>query len=275
MINIPALIISLRGQTERQIKTRLHLEKKWSNVNFLIVKRHEKGGKYGCFDSHIIALRALMKETSDFVAIFEDDVTPTEQSETDVEDVIHQFANAKHDMCYLGSNNMMLDYWSKWDYWSRIKDRNLVEMRFTGTHAIIYRRKSIPKILRILETHIGNWDEYSSSMQNIDQCITNTSMITMVGAFPMLYDQDRTFESTNDPWCKDVGDLCDRLKKQEHIAQSIKLFRDSQGQGTYVHHLTIFTLFVVVCSVAILFFNFNVIQRGNRKMRHNARMMSS
>jgi hypothetical protein len=238
MLDMPAIVISLRDQKERQKNIATNIQPLWSNLKFLYVDRHINGGAYGCFESHIIALKTLSTESSEFVAVFEDDVIPTCFCDNYIQDVLCQFKNTNFDMCYLGCNDMMYDR-----YHTKI-DANLVEMRFTAMHAIVYRKESIFKILRYLENCLRNWVHQEGVLKHIDHCLKENHDISMVGAVPILYDQNRTFESANEPWCNDLGDFCIKLINGEHIRQSVRVFASST---TKVERLVTIVIVVFLC----------------------------
>lgn len=67
--------INLLDRSDRyeHMKRQFQESKHFNDCNFLRVERHPKGGRYGCFDSHILAIRDAYNSGADFALICEDD----------------------------------------------------------------------------------------------------------------------------------------------------------------------------------------------------------
>ena len=97
----------------------------------------------------------LQTSTSDCVAVFEDDVVTTQYHDKHVMKTIQQFRSSTFDMCYMGCNDIPI---------ARTvirKHSHLLPMSCIGTHAVLYKRSSIPKIVLFLKHNLAHWSETS------------------------------------------------------------------------------------------------------------------
>jgi hypothetical protein len=69
--------ITLAGNTKRQNLVKETLNKLDINFEFYIAQKHPKGGRVGCFDSHINVVREAYNKRAQYILIFEDDVIPS------------------------------------------------------------------------------------------------------------------------------------------------------------------------------------------------------
>lgn len=69
--------ITLEDQVQRQESTRKLLTSLGIPFEFYYVKRHPRGGRVGCFDSHVRVIRQALQEGHPNILIFEDDVRTT------------------------------------------------------------------------------------------------------------------------------------------------------------------------------------------------------
>ena len=71
------ICITLEANTDRQ-KSAIEVFKKLNiPVKFFVAKRNPRGGRVGCFESHIQVIQDCYNNDKKQVLIFEDDLTPT------------------------------------------------------------------------------------------------------------------------------------------------------------------------------------------------------
>jgi hypothetical protein len=69
--------ITLEGNTARQNQVEETLKNLGINFTFYVAKKHPRGGRVGCFESHINIIREAYQKKRQCLLIFEDDVIPT------------------------------------------------------------------------------------------------------------------------------------------------------------------------------------------------------
>lgn len=238
-MEVPYVLISLRESEERRRKALQQL-RRWRNGNVMIVERSGRGSVHGVFESHAKALRHHLEnsEGSKVVAVFEDDVEATKEEETLLETTIRQFEKSGADMCHLGCNEVHLALLPK-----GMVSRNLMDAKATSTHALLYRRESIPDILRILELELQK-----EETPHIDVFLRGCTEIRDVLACPLLYEQDREVKTTNVDWCKDMPAHCEFLRRKGHVAY----FRTQDVLNRIRPLLTIASLCICILVTALL-----------------------
>jgi len=172
---------------------REHFKKYFSNIpyKFFIVKKHKKGGLYGCFHSHISILKDAYKRKLKNILIFEDDVYPTSYFTNEKMNEIIDFlkSNKDWDCFYLGcfpvgakNNNFFITP-------SNSITNNIYNFNPTATHAVIYNRRGMKKVLNIYDKFIGicHYDIFLSRYANINSYCY----------LPILIDQNFNFEHNN------------------------------------------------------------------------------
>jgi hypothetical protein len=71
------ICLTLEEATERHDHMRAFSRELDIQMEFFRVRRHEKGGRYGCFESHVNICKMCLERGLDNALIFEDDVVPS------------------------------------------------------------------------------------------------------------------------------------------------------------------------------------------------------
>lgn len=166
-----------------------------SNIpyKFMIVKKHKKGGVYGCFHSHLKIIKDVYKRGLDNVLIFEDDAYPTSSfTNKNIEEAIHFLkTNEDWECFYLGYLIAGLYNSNIFHLFSERINSNIFKFNPLGTHAYILNRKGMEKILNTYKNFIGicHYDIYLAKYIKLkNYCF-----------MPMLFDQNYYLEYNVEP----------------------------------------------------------------------------
>lgn len=154
---------------------RKHAQYYFNNLNipakFHIVKKHAKGGMYGCFDSHIQILKDAYDRGLDNILVFEDDVMPTDSYSERLVSKAIEFMKSHNDwdIFYLGhtGSSMLL---------AECINTNIIKYNALQTHALCYHKRGIIKILQTYQAFIGKipYDWYLVNTHMKQYCISPT-----------------------------------------------------------------------------------------------------
>lgn len=155
------------------------------NVTFFMADKHKKGGRYGCFDSHIQVIKNAFNNNYNNILIFEDDIKIGKfYSNLLLKKSINFMKNNnKWDVFYLGYFPFSYNYKI-----IPITD-NIFKSNPFGCHSYCLNKKSIVKILNKYQYGIGNYqyDIWLSMHSNLNiYCIT-----------PIIFDQYFSFSTDN------------------------------------------------------------------------------
>jgi len=170
------------------IKRKNNFEKEFKNLNipyeFFIVKKHLKGGIYGCFDSHIKIIQDVYNKGLNNVLIFEDDAYPTKSfSIENFQKAINYFKQNKNCECLflgyliIGCNNNL-----NFHFFSNKINHNIIKFNPLGTHAYIINRNGMKKILNNYKKCIG--------LCHYDKFLCKFTKLNNFCFIPMLFDQN-------------------------------------------------------------------------------------
>ncbi len=174
-----------------------HAEHYFNKLNiparFFTAKKHEKGGLYGCFDSHIQILLEAYNNNLEYILVFEDDFLPTDSySEDKLQSAIDFMkTNEDWDILHLGYSSLR----DNKDGFStilsgKLYNDDIVQYNAFCTQALCYNKQSIKKIVDTYKEFIGivHYDMYISTYADLkNYCI-----------IPMLFDQNFYFEHNNE-----------------------------------------------------------------------------
>lgn len=162
--------ISIDKNIKRREYARYYFSKLNIQAKFFIVEKHMRGGLYGCFNSHITIIKYAYKKNYDKILIFEDDFMPTASySDINLEKVFNFINNNNNnwDCFYLGyscfkhNKNLLC---------SKPITKEIFQYNPLNTHAIIYNRNSMKKILDNYENYIGkvHYDIFLANCLNLN-----------------------------------------------------------------------------------------------------------
>lgn len=158
-------------------------------IEFVRNYKHTKGGRFGCFDSHIQCVKKAWKENLDYCIIMEDDCVITDnflQSLKESELLISQCKELGKKIDIIYSHDYGCIYCDK-----KITE-NIYRGKFLGTACILIMRNFMKKIL-------GEYKKYIEKY-HYDFFLTKISTSTFINLDYMI--NIANFSSDNDPWSK-------------------------------------------------------------------------
>jgi len=162
-------------------------------ARFFITSKHEKGGMYGCFESHIQILIDAYNRGLNNILVFEDDFLPTDSySDENLKKAIDFMKkNKEWDIFHLGYAFIK----DTKDGLSTVFDgqhytQDIIQFNPFCTQALCYSKKAIKSIVKTYHEYIGiiHYDMYISTFADLKNfCIV-----------PMLFDQNFYFQHNNE-----------------------------------------------------------------------------
>uniref|UniRef100_A0A6C0EBS6 Glycosyl transferase family 25 domain-containing protein n=1 Tax=viral metagenome TaxID=1070528 RepID=A0A6C0EBS6_9ZZZZ len=186
------ICINLKSRPDRYESATIEFKKlNINNVEFYFAEKSSKGGKYGCFESHINVIKKCYNKGYYNILIFEDDLRPSNFYNIELlNESIEFMKNNNWDIFYLGyfifnedaTDNIILSYNKKTD--------NIIQYNPCSTHTYCLNKKSMEKILSTYHNYIGiiHYDIYLSNREYFkNYCI-----------LPMLFEQHYCYEIDNE-----------------------------------------------------------------------------
>ena len=183
------ICINLDFRKDRREEAQNNFEKLNIPAKFFIVKKHEKGGRYGCFDSHIKVLQYAQANNYKNILVFEDDFIPTRGYDEKIIKKAIDFmkTNNDWDIFYFGYSSINTNL-SNIFFASNYND-NIIKHKPLLAHALCYSRCAIDKILDIYKPYIGNI--------HYDQFLINHKKLKNYCLLPLMFDQNWLSEFDN------------------------------------------------------------------------------
>jgi GR25 family glycosyltransferase involved in LPS biosynthesis len=194
--------ISLEGNTDRQNRVTKVFESLNIHPRFSIAKKNPRGGRVGCFESHIDVIQEAYNKGSQTVLIFEDDVILTPGYNETLLNVATTFMqkNTQWEIFQLGWGVNGIEktpvYLLKLLTMPQI-DSNIYKFCAILTHAYAISRKGMEAVLlsytkdnitTMPDETYPHYDEYLTKIINNGYCIA-----------PILFDQEWCQPSNNTP----------------------------------------------------------------------------
>lgn len=185
--------INLDISVDRKKHAEHYFKKLGIPARFFTAVKHEYGGLYGCFDSHIQILWDAYERDLDYILVFEDDFLPTDAYSEEKLGQAIEFMSTHDDWdvfhlgysCIKDNKDGVSTIFSGIPY-----NDDIVQFNPFCTQALCYNKRSIRKIIESYEDFIGevHYDMYISTYADLN----NYCMI------PMLFDQNFYFEHNNE-----------------------------------------------------------------------------
>jgi len=177
--------ISLDNRTDRRTDVSRVFNTLSIPVRFHIVKKDPRGGRWGCFQSHIDVIKNAYDKGYQNILIFEDDVFQTKEYSTKSINKAINFMktfSGQWDTFFLGYFPTSL----KWDKQFVLaphvnKDPNLILFTPLATHAYCISRSGMKKILDVYPRYI--------SSQHLDVMYSSFMNLRSFCYAPTLFDQ--------------------------------------------------------------------------------------
>ena len=174
--------INLKYRKDRYISAnKVFNELNIKNVEFYITDKSPKGGKYGCFESHINVIKKAYNSGYNNILIFEDDIKPSIFYKLDLlNNSINFMKKNEWDIFYLGyftidDTNNIFNYKNL-----NIKYNNVLEYNPCATHAYCLNKKSMLKIL-------NTYNKYIEDI-HYDKFLSNNNFKNYI-IIPMIFEQ--------------------------------------------------------------------------------------
>jgi GR25 family glycosyltransferase involved in LPS biosynthesis len=195
------ICITLEGNTERQ-QSAIEVFKKLNiPVKFFIAKRNPRGGRVGCFESHIQVIQDCYNNDKKRVLIFEDDLIPTIAYNASLLNKATNFMknNNNWEVFQFGYSFRLDQFTNLFKFlFSKCVEPNIYNFIGLTTHAYCISRLGMEKVLKygpnILERdakEIPQIDMFYMSIFSQENCYC---------IVPMIFDQKWCMSSDNEPF---------------------------------------------------------------------------
>lgn len=178
--------INLKYRTDRynsSLKTFRKLN--INNIKYFLANKHPKGGRYGCFDSHINVIKDAYNNNYNYILIFEDDIKIGKYYNNNLINKSINFMknNNNWDIFYLGY------YPFSYNYKYNIIENNIIKSNPFGGHAYCLNKQSIKFILENYHDIIGK--------QHFDIWLSLSNKFRTFCIAPIIFDQYFKFTTDN------------------------------------------------------------------------------
>ena len=214
------ICITLEGNTDRQ-QSAIEVFKKLNiPVKFFVAKRNPRGGRVGCFESHIQVIQDCYNNDKKQVLIFEDDLTPTIAYNETLVNKATEFMknNNTWEMFQFGYMFRFDQFANLFKFlFSKCVEPNIYNFIGLTAHAYCLSRLGMEKILKqaykVLERNtvdIPQVDVFYTNILSHENCYCIA---------PMIFDQKWCMPSDNEPF-----DLTEKLlRKGQCLTETINI----------------------------------------------------
>jgi GR25 family glycosyltransferase involved in LPS biosynthesis len=191
--------INLRSRQDRRQYMASLLKRLGIPCRFHIVTKHPKGGRYGCFESHIQVIQECYNKGDKYIMIIEDDILPSQSySNTLFKHAIQFMKSHKYDwdIFYLGYIPMDGHLRPHSFLGCEVVSKHIVKFNPLATHAYCLQRSGMKLILDNYKTNIGKV-HFDIFLSRLGPKMRSFCII------PMLFEQKLCFahdNSTHTPW---------------------------------------------------------------------------
>lgn len=233
--------INLRSRQDKRKVMEETFKKLNVPARFFTVDKHEKGGRYGCFDSHIQVIKEAYASGKINLLILEDDIlaTPTYSLER-IQEITNFLSEneTKIDLFFLGyfmlnSSKYNIDFLT-----APMITPNIIKFDPLATHAYCITRSGMEKVLETYQKYIDttHFDIYLSHQQMNSYCY-----------IPALFEQ--LFCMGTDNSITDLDEFIFR-KFQCNIEKEHIIHRVSYAKYAFERYKTFFILAFILCIIA-------------------------
>jgi glycosyl transferase family 25 len=184
------ICINLESRPDKRKVT----ERTFKNCNipgrFQTVYKHDRGGKYGCFDSHIQVIKRAYENGDSNIIIFEDDILKTHTYSLEhIDNVVQFLKNNDADILFLGFFPWTLSASSPVEFLlSEAVTPNIIRYSPLATHAYCITRKAMKILLSTYHDFIDT--------EHYDQFLVDSNLKSYCYV-PMLFEQRLCMGSDN------------------------------------------------------------------------------
>lgn len=250
--------INLDISFDRRMQSQKYFNEYNIPARFYTVQKHPKGGRYGCFDSHMKIIKDAYERGLNNILVFEDDFMPTAAfTEEKIAEAVHFMrTHDDWDIFYLGYGTVKMD------------NRHLIPTSIVGadvysinivqynphlTQCLCYSRKAMHKLLQEYQNYIEDY--------HLDICIASYMDFKNYCIVPMLFDQNFNMNYNIEPnnaieaiikSCYPFYAFCEANYKISALKYILNiLFFDYKVYSVYIF---IITIIVSLCIIMILKF---------------------
>lgn len=191
--------INLRSRPDRRTYMTSLLKKLKIPCRFHTVTKHPKGGRYGCFESHIQVIQDCYDAGNECIMILEDDILPSQSYSNNLfKNAIEFMKSHKEDwdIFYLGYIPMDGNLRPHSFLGSQVVSKHIVKYNPLATHAYCLQRSGMKRILDSYKMYIGK-THFDIFLSRLGPKMRSYCII------PMLFEQKLCFahdNSTHTPW---------------------------------------------------------------------------
>jgi glycosyl transferase family 25 len=178
--------ISLADRTDRREHARGVFDALDIPARFLLVDKHPLGGVYGCFDSHVAAIRDAYERGIERLLVFEDDIIPTDTCSEQHVRRAERFMESSDDWEIFYFGYFVFNFSQSFMH-ARVASPHVVRYSPFATHAYCINRKGMRRVLDLCAGYIGR--------VHFDIFLAEHSGIHAYCYTPMLFEQKMCFES--------------------------------------------------------------------------------
>ena len=208
--------ISLKDRVDRRkTANKLFKQLQW-DVEYYIAERHQKGGVYGCFDSHIKVIQSAYNDGVENLLVLEDDIVLSRYfTQKQFNHITYFLKNSDWDVFYFGYAPVDLSDRYLSIFTAPKVSEHIIQFAPLCTHAYGINRKTMKKLL----------DGYSSYIDTkaYDNFLADLPLKSFA-SIPLLFDQKWSSESNNgstgplDTFCRKFQSLAETTEIFQHIS---------------------------------------------------------
>jgi GR25 family glycosyltransferase involved in LPS biosynthesis len=164
-------------------------------ARFLNVNKHERGGIYGCFDSHIQVIRSAYDSNKQTLLVFEDDLVPSASyNEQNIKNALSfmKRRTGEWDIFFLGYfiTDFAINPVGRFVK-AKFVEQNIIEYRPYGCQAYCLSRQGMTKIM-------ASYKKYMDKSIHYDVFLTKKAFLRSFCYIPILFDQKLCFATDNE-----------------------------------------------------------------------------
>ena len=236
--------ITLEGNSDRQELVEKTLSSLGIKFTFYVAKRNPRGGRIGCFESHMYVIREAYQKGHQKILIFEDDVIPTPAYSNTLLNIATNFmqTNTNWEYFQLGwTINLELSPLSPFVPYLLSKEISPHIYNFSGvlTHSYAISRKGMKRLLDIVD----NIDLYSVSDTDFPHLDIYMSKLfykegTSYCIAPILFDQR---------WCLPTDNIA-----HTYLEKIFRLFQCSVEGISLMYSISLLIYYRIRICICIL-----------------------
>jgi GR25 family glycosyltransferase involved in LPS biosynthesis len=203
-------------------------------ITYFRPERHPKGGRMGCFTSHLKIIKHAYDTSQNMILIFEDDIIKTESyNKINHDEIVSLIKNNKNwEILQLGWFDIFNSLFN-----IKKESTNISQFGSRLTSSYIINRKGMK---RILDTYKEYIDTY-----HVDRYYQLIFDKTMYNIIPIIFDQDRKSVRNNIWINKHIDDMIVYIDLKLNFVYNLSLFKYYNGY-IIVYLLILFIIYKLI-----------------------------